>query len=204
MRPRRVKIALRLPAKPVKLLYYARSVAVACASSSIYASVEPPIAVFESHIETLQELQAATLSRARGTAAVRDAQAMVVRGDLKLIASGVQRIADQFPADVAVAIITGAGFDVARVGAKNKAQLKVTQGRGPGIADLLAKSRGRQQSYLWQYSLDGKRWIDVDPTTACKTTIPGLTPALLYFFRFRCRGPKGLSDWSQVVSFRVL
>jgi hypothetical protein len=49
-------------------------------------------------------------------------------------------------------------------------------------------------------SLDQKVWSDLPATVKASTLVSGLTPATIYYFRFRTLRAAGLSDWSIVVS----
>jgi hypothetical protein len=198
----RTRIALNLPETPKGVLYFAKSVAAALGKKSGFTPTRPSLAGFNAHIAVFEKAEAAVLARTAGNAKKRDAACFVVRGDLQLLARQVETASDG-PAVDAVAFIETCGFTVAKVGTKNTPELRVLRDRGGGRVELAAKSQGRNAHYHWQYSLDGKRWIDATPTTRCRTTLTGLTVGTRYFFRFRCRTPKGLGDFSQVISHIV-
>jgi hypothetical protein len=195
----RTRIALNLPETPKGVLYFAKSVAAALATKTDFTPKNPSLATFNAHIATLDAAEASVRARTAGNATKRDAACFVVCGDLKQLARQVET-ASHGPAADAIAFITSCGFSVAAVGTKNTPELRILGDGGGGRVDLAAKSRGRNAHYHWQYSLDGKRWIDAPTTTTCRTTITGLTAGTRYYFRFRCRTPKGLGNFSQVIS----
>ena len=66
---------------------------------------------------------------------------------------------------------------------------------------LVAKAVGTYAMYFWQVSTDGVHWADCPSSNAkAITTIVGLTPGTLYYFRFRAQTRKGMGDWSPSVS----
>jgi hypothetical protein len=52
----------------------------------------------------------------------------------------------------------------------------------------------------WQYGTDGKTWTTAPVTLTAKTTIEGLTPGTLYYFRYRPVTKLGEGDWSAIVT----
>jgi hypothetical protein len=198
----RIRIALNLPETPKGILYFAKYVAAALEKKTGFTPKNPSLSTFNAHIATFAEAETAVRALTAGNAEKRDAACFVVRGDLEQIARQVETASDG-PAADAVAFITACGFSVAKVGTKNTPELRILGDLGGGRVELAAKSQGRNAHYHWQYSLDGKRWIDAPTTTTCRTTIKGLTVGTRYYFRFRCRTPKGLGDFSQVISHIV-
>jgi hypothetical protein len=72
-------------------------------------------------------------------------------------------------------------------------------GPGPGQLVLDVRAVARHAAYQWQMSSDGASWVDLPATLECTTTVSGLVPASVYFFRFRTLTKAGMSDWSNVL-----
>lgn len=68
---------------------------------------------------------------------------------------------------------------------------------------LYALHPGTAASFDWQRSTDGTPWTDMKSTTAAKTTLSGLTPWILYSFRYRVLITHGKGDWNDPLTFRV-
>jgi hypothetical protein len=166
------------------------------------ASVPNPgqsLALVTQHLDALEAAEKAALKGPKGSASDRDAALFVVRVDMGLIRTGVQSAAD---ADIvnSKAIIEGAGLFAVKRTVPTKPFLATKYGAGPGLLLLIAKAIAGARSYHWQMSSDSKVWADLAPTTDASTTVSGLTPVTMYYFRFRTFGTAGYSDWSTFVS----
>ena len=70
---------------------------------------------------------------------------------------------------------------------------------------LIALAVARATTYYWAWSLDQKSWTSAADTTKARTTIAGLEPGSLVYFRCRALATKtGTTDWSQIVSLIVM
>jgi hypothetical protein len=56
---------------------------------------------------------------------------------------------------------------------------------------------------VWEYSVDQSTWTPLPETMKSRTELSGLTPACVYYFRFRAFTRAGWQDYSQVVRFIV-
>jgi hypothetical protein len=158
-----------------------------------------PYATSLSHINDLDTAEQVALKGAKGSAADRNTKLVIVKGDMRLYKGYVQSVADTNVAN-SKSIIESAGmFAVAR-GGKTKPELAAKYGKLPATVDLFAKATKGAGAYMWQMSLDQKSWSDLPATVIASTTVTGLTPATVYYFRFRTLTRAGLSDWSTVVS----
>jgi hypothetical protein len=58
--------------------------------------------------------------------------------------------------------------------------------------------------YYWESSLDQETWTAGAPTVQARSTLTGLKPGQVYYFRFRVFKRDGLmTDTSSTVSFMV-
>jgi hypothetical protein len=193
---------LNLPRTVSGVIYFARSVATGMSDNPAFPDPFPSIPTFSADITALEAAEADVLSRLRGTAEIRDEKWATVCLDLGHLKAYVQWVADADPSQ-AEALIANAGMSAKKIGSRAKGELEVTQGIVSGLAHLVAKAAARRAAYEWQYGTDRKTWISAPPTLGAQTDIGGLTPGVLYFFRFRSLTKEGESAWSQVVTLLV-
>ena len=134
-----------------------------------------------------------------GAAADRDVALRVVKADMRQLKGIVQSAADA-DVDHAQAIIESSGMSVAKRAIRSKPDLAARHGKVPTWVNLYAKAAKGKASYYWQMSTNGTTWSDLPDTLRAKTSVSGLTPATMYYFRFRSLTTPGLSDWSAPVS----
>ena len=73
------------------------------------------------------------------------------------------------------------------------------------MVELIAKAeRGGRASYEWQTSRDGIAWTNMPSTLQAKTSLAGLTPGDLVYFRVRAIIKGGAKDWSAAISIIVM
>ena len=146
---------------------------------------------------------AAALSRAKGTATVRNGKRLLVVSQLQQLRGYVQAVADATPEDGA-AIIQSAGMPVRKLPVRTARTFAAKQGALSGTAKITAASAGPRSAYDWQSSTDGgKTWINAPSTIQAKTTITGLPVGSPVQFRYRPVTRTGEGDWSQVVVLLV-
>jgi hypothetical protein len=68
---------------------------------------------------------------------------------------------------------------------------------------LAAKAVAPKAVYVWEYSVDQSNWTPLPETMTSRTELSGLTPACVYYFRFRALTRAGWRDHSHVVSLIV-
>jgi len=158
-----------------------------------------PYATSLAHIDDLDTAEQAALKGPKGSAAERNAKLLVVKGDMRLYKGYVQSIADTNWAS-SKSVIESAGMYAVALNGRSKPQLAASYGKIPGTVNLFAKAAKGTAAYMWQTSLDAKSWSDLPATVKASTTVTGLTPATMCYFRFRTLTSAGLSDWSIVVS----
>jgi len=182
------------------------------ANAALFANPTVTPAALLALINAMDAAQTAAMTtKAKGAATVRDTKRDVLWTALNSLCTYVQGLADAGAADHAIMLIEAAGFLVAQVAVHQKpilqAQLTTTQGTVKLIANatvLLGKaSASKKATFHWQYSTDGKTWIDGGSTPYAKTSIPNLTLMTTYTFRVSVTVGETTGQWSQAVSLLV-
>jgi hypothetical protein len=195
---------LRLSRRINDVVAFAAAVAAGLRSHPAeFPSPNPPLATFEAHIELLRAAQVRALSRTRGAREERDVCLLVVRGDLRSAQCYVQEIVDG-RVDDAAAVIEAAGMTARRAARPARDPLTVYLGRASGSVRLVATAAADRASYDWQVSEDGETWRALPSTLGARTTLSGLVPVRVYYFRVRSVTKRGVSDWGDPVSRLVL
>ena len=157
--------------------------------------------------------QAATETRAKGAASIRNTKAIALWNAMELIQKYIQGLANGLSAEAAIALIESGGLLVAKAGTHQKAVLTaaLTATQGTVFLDanrklLVGTADASKKAYFnWQWSADGgKTWTSVPSTPYASTEIPGLTPLSTYSFRVSvtiAKQPTG--PWSQAVALLV-
>jgi hypothetical protein len=99
------------------------------------------------------------------------------------------------------AIIESAGFSVAKRPIRRKPAFAARYGGVQGRAVLDVRAVGSKAVYYWQMSSNGTVWTDLTETVVSTTSVTGLTPVTLYYFRFCTRTRAGLSEWSSAIDY---
>ncbi len=144
-------------------------------------------------------------TRASGAVEARQTQLNVVHQDFGRVVSVIQQVADTLPHDGAAELITSMMLTVSKRGSVHapKPELAVKQGALPGTVNLVALALGRKVMYAFEYSLDQKSWTAVPNVQVAHTTVTGLTPGQVYYFRFSALVKNTPRPYSQIVSFLV-
>ncbi len=200
----RATVSLAIPRKNADLILYATNVAQKVTASPSFPTPTPTVSAIVAATGDLHTAETAALSRAKGTAAVRNGKRVVLVSLLQQLRGYVQGVADATPEDGA-AIIESAGFAVRKTALHGKRQFAVKPAALLGSAVVTAPAAGNRASYAWEYSLDGgKTWVAAPITTQGKTTIAGLPSATVVQFRYLAVTPKGgQGNWSQPLSLLV-
>ena len=103
----------------------------------------------------------------------------------------------------AIAMILSAGLSVRKHTRRPKAALAAKYGAVSSEVRLVALAIAQTAIYFWEYSLDQTTWTSVPQTLKARVTLTGLTPAKVYYFRFRAQTRKGMGDYSAVASLLV-
>jgi hypothetical protein len=193
---------LDLPKRINVLITYASGVVTGMTGNANFPSPSPALAVVATAISEMQTAETAALARTKGAAATRNAKRAVLVTMLQSLRMYVQSIADQ-NAENGPAIIQSAGMAVKKTATRLPRVFAALAGANSGTVKLVAPSAGHRASYDWQYSTDGKTWIDLSSTLQAKTTMTGQTPGTVLQFRYRSVIKTGEADWSTPVTFTV-
>jgi hypothetical protein len=105
--------------------------------------------------------------------------------------------------DAAKAALQSGGLRSKKVAVRSTPEIDVKYGGLMGVVLLVARCMGRGCSYAFVYSTDQKSWTSCPTSVKVKITVSGLTVGATYYFRVQATTPKGLKDWSPIVSFFV-
>jgi hypothetical protein len=199
----RATISLGIPKKNADVILYASNIVQKMTGNPAFPTPTPTLAALTAATSDLHSAETVTLSRAKGSATVRDDKRTVLVSLLQQLDGYVQSIADATPENGA-AIIESAGLAVRKVTPRAKRTFAATTGLLSGSAVVTAASAGPRSSYEWQYSIDGKTWVPAPATTQGRTKIAGLPSGTTVQFRYLAVTPKGgQGDWSPAVALLV-
>ena len=198
------RAVLRYPKGDDALVVYAQKAHDSLLGDTRVPNANPDLHVFQDHIDAYRQAIPPAKRKEPGAANQRKARRAKVVEDLHHLVDDVRAVAETIanPAD-AVAFIEGLGFAVKRKGRTLTLPLRARYGDLSGTVILSARAIAQVATYYWQYSLDGKTWIDAGDTLKASMEITGLTAAQMYHFRFRARARTRETDWSQVVQLNV-
>ena len=193
---------LDLPKRINVLITFADNVVKSMTANAYFPSPSPALATVAAAITDLQNAETAALARAKGAAATRNAKRAVLVSLLQQLRMYVQGITDQ-NAENAPAMIQSAGLTVKKTATRKPRVFAALAGAVSGTVKLVAPFAGARSSYDWQYSTDGKTWIDLTTTIQAKTTLTGQTPGTVLQVRYRPVTKTGADDWSAPVTYTV-
>ena len=142
--------------------------------------------------------------KTKGAATLRDARKKKVKEDLAHLRDYVQGVAEAAPNHGAAAALIESAFMSVRKAAKRSIPEVAAKNSGvSGKVLLAAKAVAPAATYSWEYSVDQAKWTPVTDTMQARTEVSGLSPACVYYFRFRALTRAGWQDYSQVVNLLV-
>ena len=196
-------MAVLAPPKRISaLITLATGVVRGMTGNPTFSSPSPALATVSAAIDDLQTAETAALTRTKGAAAARDAKRNALIVTLHLVRIYVQSVADR-NTEQGPAIIRSAGMTVKKIAARNPRVFAAFAGASSGTVKIVAPSAGHRVAYDWQYSTDGKTWIDLASTLQARTTMTDQSPGTLLHFRYRSVTRTGEADWSAPVTFTV-
>jgi hypothetical protein len=198
----RVTVALNLPRSVPNLIKLGKSIVQSMTGNTWFSSPNPTLTNVSAGLEALETSETTVKARTKGAVEARNVKYVAATILLRQLRDYVQQVADAHMAD-AEAIIQSAGMGVKKSGKATKAPLAASAGVVSGAVHLAAQAAAARAANQWEWSLDGKTWNVAPTTLQAKTTIVGLTPGALVYFRHRPVTKAGEGDWSQVVSVIV-
>jgi hypothetical protein len=159
------------------------------AALAIFTSLPITMPAFLLLIQAAAAAQAATASKAKGLAAIRDTKVDKLWTAMQSLKTYVQGLSDATDAVSAVALIQEAGLLVARTPKSTKLLLAATFMPATGVVHLavnatllLEKPTAKKTIFTWSWSTDGgKTWSAGVTTAYANADIPGLPPATYQF-----------------------
>jgi len=147
----RATISLDVPAKIADVILYANNIVQMMTNNPAFPTPTPTIAVLNAAVSDLHAAETAALSRAKGSATVRNDKRTTLVSLLQQLRGYVQSVADATP-ETGAAIIESAGLTVRKIPTRGKQAFVARQGALSGSAIVTAVSAGPRSSYEWQYS----------------------------------------------------
>lgn len=171
---------------------------------AVFATPSPSLATFNTNIDDLEDAEAATETRLRGSVQARDQAYDLVLDNVHNLLNYVQNLADN-AADVddALEIIALSGFDLKNQGVRVKSDFEVRNAALSGSVELIAKAVSYRAAYEWQMSTNSTTWNPLPTTLQAKTTVSGLTKGATVYFQYRPVVKEGEGNWSQIVAISV-
>jgi hypothetical protein len=200
----RATITLGIPGKIADLILYATNIVQKLTNNPSFPTPTPTVAVLAAAVNDLHNAETTALSRAKGSATVRNDKRTALVALLQQLDGYVQSVADATP-ETGAAIIESAGLTVRKNTPRGKRPFAAKPGALSGTVVVTAVAAGQRSSYEWQYSTDGgKTWVFAPATTQGETSIAGLPAGTTVQFRYLAVTPKGgQGDWSAAVSLLV-
>jgi len=166
----------------------------------------PSAAALKAMADDLSQANADARGGGPGLVADRDAKRKDIELQIDQLVLNVRVTvrAQAVDAATAVAMILSTGLSVRKSKSGKKPPLAAKHRGISGEILLLALAVAKTAVYFWELSVDQKVWTAVPETMKTSTTVSGLTPGQVYYFRFRARTRKGLGDYSDVVKLIVV
>jgi hypothetical protein len=200
---RKLKVALNRPKGVGETIAYARFVASRMEGNPYFPSPLVAVAALSTHLAALEAAEVVARTRVHGGAKARDDRLSIVHDDLMQLRAYVEAVAS-LRAEDAEAVVASSGMNVKQSAGPRKAPFAAKDGRRSGSVTLIVRHPGGVTSFDWQYSTDGTHWVDAPRTVQARADLDGLTPGVLYSFRYRTLTKEGLSDWSDPITLMVL
>ena len=195
---------LNAPRTSLPLIMFAQKVHDSVLNNPNFPNPVPALSVFAGHIDELEDAVSKAASRTKGAVALRNATMRSVQEDLSLLCAYVQSVvAEAMTPAEATEAIESAYMSVKKVTPRSNPEVSAKSADVSGKVVLAAKSVSPRAVYAWEYSVDQSKWTPVPEVMKSRTEVSGLTPACIYFFRFRALTRAGWQDYSHVVSLVV-
>lgn len=194
---------LRLPKTIDAIVARAQAIVASMTDNQYFPAPVPPLWVISKAVTDLQKAEAAALTRAKGSVAIRNERRTMVGSLLQQLRGCVQVTADADPENGA-SIIESAGMTVKKQPNRVPRVFSTKPGKVPGEVKIVAPTAGDRASYDWEYSTDsGVNWLAMPSTLRASTKLDGLTPGTSVMFKYRSVTSKGVGDWSAAITATV-
>ena len=193
----KVKAAADCPENNKNLLAYGQLVLTKTTAANLNP-VPPALADLNAALPLFAAAITSAETQKGMSATVLETRHAVVEALLHL-ADQVTAAARKQPVEAGQATVQATGLRLKKVGIRVKLPLAARYGVSSTVL-LVARAAAKRATYFWEFGTDGAHWTDVPSTMKADTTITGLTPGTLYYFRFRAQTRKGMGDWSQSIT----
>jgi hypothetical protein len=183
------------------------------ASIGMFPSLPITLIAFAALITALSvSQQAATGTKAKGTASTRNTDRTAVWNAMLSLQCYVQTLCDTMSAEAATKLIEAAGMIVAKATTHQKDALAATLTTTPGLVHLAANHTllvgkanvKKRATFWWEMSVNGgSTWTALPATAYASTLVSGLTMLSTYAFRVSVTVGNTPGTWSQAVSVLV-
>lgn len=194
---------LKMPKAVPAIVAHAEAIVGAMTDNPHFPSPVPALWLIKKALEDLQSAEAAVLTRAKGTAAIRNEKRTMVGSLLQQLRGYVQVTADS-DIENGAAIIESAGMTVKKPAARPPRVFSARPGPVSGEVKVICPTAGHRASYEWQYSTDdGVNWLTMPSTLQASTKLEGLLPGTSVMFKYRSVTKNGASAWSAAITVSV-
>lgn len=188
----------------IKLLSKGQTVHKYMSGNVHFANPSVSMADFDAALQLLEQRISNAAYADRAMIAMRDAQATVVLGMVRSLASYVDAEA-QGDRD----IILSSGFEVRSEPTKSgeptaPTKVEAVMGVLSGTVVLKCKREKNVHTYVGDWKVEGAAEWQSLISTGCKVKLEGLTPYTAYCFRMAAVNSKGQSNWSETLTAMVL
>ena len=185
---------------------YVTHLADCLSGNASFPNPTPSVAMLQSKAASFAQANARAKGGGPGAVADRNAARLDLEGDLDDLVFYVRKTVRAMAGDPAatLAMILSTGLSVRKSGKARKPPLAARHGLVSGEVVLAALAVAKTAMYFWVYSVDQVTWVSVTATLQASTTIAGLMPGQVYYFRFSAQTRRGLGEASDVVRLRVL
>lgn len=195
---------LGLPKPVPAIIARAQAIVDSMTDNPHFPAPVPALWVVSKAVTDLECAEAKTLTRAKGTAAIRNEKRTMLGSLLQQLRGYVQVTADEDPENGA-AIIASAGMTARTAGRRPPRVFSAKPGNVSGEVRVVAPKAGNRAAYDWEYSIDGGvNWLTMPSTMQASTTLMGLTPGTSVMFKYRSVTSKGVSDWSAAITLATV
>jgi hypothetical protein len=198
------RVVVKIEPRPDTPLGWLLKAKVVCSEAGgnpeTFSSIAALLTKLAGDTQALDGLQAKTPKGAPSDTAARNVAWGVLKKSLRAFARGVQGLCDAAPdADQARATAVQAGLDCKVVPARDFPPLR-GKALGNGVVRLYGRlpARGRTDAFFeWQMCTDGRSYATFATTNNATTTVHGLTPGTIVYFRCRSTFKNVTSSWSE-------
>jgi hypothetical protein len=178
------------------------------AHPTLFTNPDPPLADLDTAAAELEKSQAGMKTK-QTTRKDRDEKQAALEALLSHEADYVISVSELLPPDKAAAAIAASGFTQLEPPPHTKAVISAKAGPVSGsveanaLRSAVAEKMSVRVVFFWQYSLNGKDWIDCGHSVETRMIITGLPVGATISVRYRAYVKKAYTDPSQAVSLVV-